>query len=250
MLRPVPSTPILFRPLGRITPARPEPDGSRLRRTICGHARIRRIMPGHVLVEEGTVPALVGVVISGALRIQKLRENGTPHLLGLLFAGDLFGAPLVGPRAAGVEAATAARVACLDHRSFTALLESDRELEREYLLAALGEVDAAYELALLLGIQNRQERLAAFLFGLIERGLGWTDPDGRTILDLPVSRRDVAAYLGIAIETVSRSLHALEQAGALRLIEANSFEIADEPLLRRLAGEMPEARAFGRGHVA
>jgi CRP/FNR family transcriptional regulator, anaerobic regulatory protein len=242
------AAPILFRPLGRLTPSCPQ--RSRLRSRLCGRARIRRVMPGQVLIAEGSEPALCGVVLSGALRICKLREDGALHVLGLLFAGDLFGAPIGGLRAAGVEAATEARVACLDRRSLASLLESDRELERDFLLAALSEVDAAYELVLLLGIPNRQARMAAFLLALVERGVGWRGPRGRTILDLPVPRRDVAAYLGVAIETVSRSLHALEHAGAIRLVEANSIEIMDECLLRRLAGEAREAAAFDRGSAA
>lgn len=211
--------------------------GSYLQRSICDHGHIRHLRPDDVLMHEGTEPMFIGVVLSGVLRLQKLLEDGTHRVLGFLFPGDLFGSPGCADRRAGVEAATDTRVACLDRRTFAALMNGDRELERAFFMAALNELDAVYELSFLLGIHKRDARMAAYLHCLIERGLGEISPSGRREIQLPVPRRDLAAYLAIASETVCRTLHALERAGAIHLIEANRIEVVDERKLRRIAGE-------------
>lgn len=224
----------------------PPDKNSHLHRSIWSRSRTCRLQPDEVLIHQGTEPVFVGVLLSGVLRLQKLYEDGTHRVLGFLFPGDLFGGPGKGVRATGVEAATSACVACLDRRSFAALMEADRRLERAFFMAVLDELDTAYELSFLLGIQRRVARVAAYLYCLIERGLGKNTPTGRRAIELPVPRRDVAAYLAIAGETVCRSLHALERAGAIRLIEANRIEIVDEGMLRQIAGDPLPASPNGR----
>ncbi|GAV33354.1 nitrogen fixation regulation protein FixK [Roseomonas sp. TAS13] len=219
-----------------------------LHRSICDCGRVRRLEPDDVLIHQATEPSFVGVVLSGVLRLQKLHEDGTYRVLRFLFPGALFGNPCRGSRRTGVEAATAAHVACVDHRTFMALMEADRALERTFFAAALDELDAAYELSSLLGNQRRDARVAAYLHCLIARGIGEITPSGRRAVELPVPRRDVAAYLAIAGETLCRSLHALERAGAIRLIEANRIEVVDEGRLCRIAGDPQPARPkYGTG---
>lgn len=217
-------------------------ESSRLHRSICDCGWVRRLEPDEGLIHQGTEPTFVGVVLSGVLRLQKLHKDGTYRVLGFLFPGALFGSPGRGVRASACEAATAAHVACLDHRTFMALMEADRGLERTVFAAALDELDAAYELSSLLGIQRRDARVATYLHCLIARGIGEITPSGRRAIEFPVPRRDMAAYLAIAGETLCRSLHALERAGAIRLIEASRIEVVDEGKLRRIAGDPQPAR--------
>ena len=123
----------------------------------------------------------------------------------------------------------------LARAGFEAVLRRAPEVERAFLVTLLDELDAAREWILMLNGQKVIERVASFLLILLRR----KDPAvaGRPpVLTLPLSRANLAHYLGTRPETLSRALHELEDRGAVRLRDPYLIEIADRARLAAIAG--------------
>jgi CRP/FNR family transcriptional regulator len=229
---------------------RSAPDAEpRLREAFAGLARPRRLRSGETLIAEGAPSCLIGVVANGVLRLQKLKPDGHIQILGLMFAGDLVGLPFGQVALAGVEAATDATVLCLGRSDFEALLGRDPGFARRMLLAMFGELGAAHEALLLLGAPFRRQRIALFLTMLARRrsGDGARDPAVRSVA-IPICRRDMAAYLGTTVETISRTLQDLARQRVIRLADPRHFEILDPVRLHCLAGIDPSEPLPRQGH--
>jgi len=105
----------------------------------------------------------------------------------------------------------------------------------------LDAVDAAHEWMLLLGCKRASERVAALLLMLARRlqpptGAAATTPIPRAI-ELPLSRADLAEYLGLRLETVSRQLNRLESAGVIKRLDRRGIALCDIGELERQSGD-------------
>jgi CRP/FNR family transcriptional regulator, anaerobic regulatory protein len=202
--------------------------------------RIRSYMANAAIAPEPEAFRQVGFVVSGVVRLVKHRPDGADQVIGLLFRGDMFGRIFSHMPPLTIEAATETTLALFDHAAFEALLAQHRELERIILMTVCDELDASYELLTILGSRARAARIASFLLYLCRRTApGERDADGARVLSVPVNRHDMAACLATTVETISRSVHALDAAGAIRIIDPRTFALSDVPRLRHLAGEEP-----------
>lgn len=198
-------------------------------------AHTESVPAGTVLVAEGAQAADVGYVLEGTLAMRKLLVDGREHIIGLLVPGDLFGRVFDGPSGYDVVALTDVRVVRLARAGFEGVLRRAPEVERAFLVTLLDELDAAHEWILMLNGQKVIERVASFLLILLRR----KDPAvaGRPpVLTLPLSRANLAHYLGTRPETLSRALHELEDRGAVRIRDPYLIEIADTARLAAIAG--------------
>jgi CRP/FNR family transcriptional regulator len=223
-------------------------DEPRLREAFAGLARPRRLRSGETLIAEGAPSCLIGVVANGVLRLQKLKPDGHIQILGLMFAGDLVGLPFGHVALASVEAATDATVLCLGRGDFEALLGRDPGFARRMLLAMFGELGAAHEALLLLGSPVRRQRIALFLTMLARRRSGDGARDPARSVAIPICRRDMAAYLGTTVETISRTLQDLARQRVIRLADPRHFETLDPVRLHCLAGVDPSEPLLRQRH--
>jgi CRP/FNR family nitrogen fixation transcriptional regulator len=115
----------------------------------------------------------------------------------------------------------------IKRKSLEVVAEGDPVVTRKLLSMTTRKLEHAENHMLLLGRKNALERVAAFLLEMDER----ITPTG--IMALPMTRRDIADYLGVTLETVSRALSRLQQAGVLEFVGPNHREIAlrDRPRL-------------------
>lgn len=191
----------------------------------------RRVDAGRTLFEEGDPADEVFTLTCGMLKLYKLMSDGRRQIVGFLVPGDFLGLAFGRTYAYTAEAVTPTTVCRFRRPQFMGLLEECPALEKEILGRTSTELAAAQEQMLLLGRKTARERLASFLIALagrrkIERGL----------LPLPMSRTDIADYLGLTIETVSRTLTALRKERLIALPDVHRVEILRRAELERVAG--------------
>ncbi|WP_161594595.1 Crp/Fnr family transcriptional regulator [Marimonas lutisalis] len=180
----------------------------------------------------------IGCIGKGILRMRKSLPDGRDHIVGLLVRGDMFGRVFDGPVHFAIEVATDAEIYMFSRKGFEDLLTRSVELERMVLLNILSELDAAREWMLILANHRTTERLAGFLLVLCRR---WTNIAGVTAsspirIKMPVSRKDMAQFLGTRPESISRAFHALNDDGIIKLNTPHDIEILDFDALIDLSG--------------
>ena len=203
------ATPIA--PPAGIKDAGPELDRLRLVGLTRGFARGREIFG------EGERAGHVYSVISGAVRSFRVLSDGRRQVLDFYLPGDIFGIEPGPDHGAGAEAVS--DVILLVARRSLVADEGDGAVTRRLLRLAVDDLRRSREHVLTLGCRTACERVASFLNDLAVR-LG-----NRRSLDLPMSRQDIADYLGLTIETVSRTFTLFQTAGLIRLHGRRSVEL-------------------------
>ena len=193
--------------------------------------RHRSLEPGEVLFAEGESNDACATLISGALKIRSLDEEGTERVLSLIhpagFAGELF-APLA---RFDVISLTNSEVCLFSRRQYEEAMERFPALGLALLRRSSEELFGARALMAMVGRRTARERVAAFLLAMAEAASDSPcHPAPR--FDLPLSRAELAGLLGMTIETVSRQFSALEKQGAIRRNGLRGIELIDPARLR------------------
>jgi len=160
-------------------------------------------------------------VISGTVRICKLMADGRRHIAEFFYAGDCFGLDGEGERVFAAEAVGDVTVMRFNRAATDRLIDERPELARRMCNMTLRNLAHAQTRLLLLGRMTAPERVASFLIELAERRDVWH------VLDIPMSRNDIADYLGLTIETVCRVLSAMKRAGVIAIPNPHRIEICD-----------------------
>ena len=178
---------------------------------------IRHLAPHESLLLEGDPADRFHRVLSGTVAGYKATADGRRQIVGFFFSGDLVGLTVGESYAYGAEAIERASV-CSVPRARARELSQQAPALHENLLAALDrEIAAAQERLMWLGRKTARERLACFLLECAER-IGKPEKDGRQVVPLPMSQLEIGDYLGLASETVSRTLAELARDGAVAIM--------------------------------
>jgi CRP/FNR family transcriptional regulator, nitrogen fixation regulation protein len=156
----------------------------------------------NVIYAEGDASGCWYKVIAGTVRITKLLADGRRHIAEFHSSGDCFGLDDTSERPSAAEAVGDVIVMRYPRGATDRLVENDLRLARHLCHMTLGELAHAQTRMLLLGRMTATERVANFLLEMADRR------DGKRTIDLPMSRTDIADYLGLTIETVCRVLSA------------------------------------------
>jgi len=159
-------------------------------------------------------------VRTGAVRSYKLLTDGRRQIGSFHLVGDIFGLENGNVHRFTAEAVVTTTVRLIKRQSLEAVAESDAVVSRNLLGMTTRNLQHAEDHMLLLGRKNSLEKVAAFLLEMDDR-LTATGS-----IALPMSRRDIADYLGLTLETVSRALSQLNRAGVLTFIGTNQREIS------------------------
>ncbi len=149
-------------------------------------------------------------VVSGSVRTYKILSDGRRQVGGFYLPGDIFGLEFADEHTLSAEAISDARILVVKRSALNALAGRDASVAQQ-LFALTGRELRRVQDRILLLIQSAQERVAGFLLEMAERAAQ------NNIIDLPMSRQDIADYLGLTIETVSRTLTALETTAAIEV---------------------------------
>lgn len=182
---------------------------------------------------EGDVSGAIYQVESGCIRLQKLCENGRRCILTFCYPGDVFGLGAHGPADVDAEAVCTSRVSRLGKSKLARMMQGEPERAMLLLDAAYGGQDQVAEHVVIISYAQAEQKLAWFLLKLNER-VGQAIGDQR-IVELPMMRADIADYLGMTFETVSREMTKLRDAGTISGHGLRRFSIVRPMVLAALA---------------
>lgn len=219
------STPVKRTPLDAAQSSKmPWLDGAGMRVTVARDA---------ALFYEGDPAEHCYKVVSGAIRICKLLADGRRQLADFFLPDDLVGFDVGEYHSFTAEAITDSVVLKFPRRRIETLMIDDPGAGHALLALAIEHLAAAQTQMVLLGRKNATERLASFILGLVER-TGQARAD-IPVLELTMTRADIADYLGLTIETVSRTFARLKQLDAIALPSPQRVMVRDRALLEDLA---------------
>jgi CRP/FNR family transcriptional regulator len=187
---------------------------------------LQRLKPEQPAVHEGDPARRVFMLTLGALKIYALLGNGRRQVTGFMFPGDFLGVAVEDEYSFTVEALEPSELYWFSRESFDRFVEGNPSVERELYRMAAQELAAAQQQMILLGRKTAAERLASFFVNLLQRSERASGAS-ETRFDLPMSRLDIADYLGLTKETVSRMLTALRKARLIRLDAPSRVEVID-----------------------
>lgn len=197
-----------------------------------------RLGRGQPLFHEGDPASRVFTVTRGTLKLYKLLPDGRRQVTGFMHPGDFLGVSVHDEYAFTAEALEQTQLCVFPRSRFDDFTEDHAELERELYRLAAHELAAAQQQMVLLGRKTAGERLASFFLDLMERAERAGDAPARFI-DLPMSRSDIADYLGLTKETISRVLAQLKTRRLIRLESLDRIEVLDRAGLEQAAeGEL------------
>lgn len=163
-------------------------------------------------------------VVSGTVRICKLLADGRRHIAEFCFSGDFFGID-TSERPYFAEAVDDVIIMRYRRKPTEQLIDQNHALARVLRDAMLRDLANAQGRTLVLGRMTAAERVATFLLEMFDRR------DRKKALDLPMSRNDVADYLGLTIETVCRTLSLFKRAGVIAIPNPHRIELLDRDAL-------------------
>ena len=171
-----------------------------------------RFNRGTAVFSENQPAEHVYLVVSGAVRTVRVLCDGRRQVCSFHLPGDIFALEADRVHRFTTEALAPSTIRFAKRHALTAMAADDPDLGFDIAARLSSELRRANEHVLLLGQKTAEERIMSFLLDMSTRVLS------DEIVELPMSRQDVADYLGLAIETVSRNLTQLEAKGAIELL--------------------------------
>ena len=166
-------------------------------------------------------------VVSGMVRAYKVTVDGRRHVSAFYVPADVFGLETSEQHVFSAEAVTDAEILVVKRSTVTSLAAQDAAMAGHLWLLTGCELHRSQNHMLLLN-KSAPERVASFLLEMADR----IQSDGEVPLSMP--RQDVADYLGLSIETISRMLTRLESASAIALPTCRRVVLRNRPVLRRM----------------
>ena len=204
-------------------------DGSDTFEPLRAAGSVTQFPEGREIFAEGGNSDVFYKVISGVVRTCKFLNDGRRQIEAFHVAGDVFGLELGDERQLSAEAVSDCTLIYYRRRSVETLGQKDGAVTRQLLQYAMQNLAQAQSHALLLGRRGAAEKVAAFL-------LDWAGRLGQQgVVHLAMTRQDMADYLGLTIESVSRSLSQFERDGVIALPNAREVCIRSNEALEDLA---------------
>jgi CRP/FNR family transcriptional regulator len=177
-------------------------------------------------------------VLAGVVKLTKTLSDGRQQIVGLQFAPDFLGRPFRSESAINAEAATPVSLCSFPRATLERMLRESPGLEHRLLQQTLKELDEARDWMVTLGRKTAAEKVASFLL-LIARNIDPAVMQATTTaaFDLPLTRADIADFLGLTIETVSRQLTKLRAEGIIRIENNRHVTVDNIARLARRTGD-------------
>lgn len=193
---------------------------------------------GKLLMEEGDVAQYFFNINSGTVRLFKSLPDGRRQITGFAGTGHFIGLASPQVNTVSAEAMEPVQLCRFSRATMKGMMAEYPALERKLLDVAMHELALSHQQMLLLGRKTALERVASFLLLWVRRQeacAGVALPAVGFHLMLPLSRTDLADYLGLTIETVSRSLSQLKKEGIIEIPNIHEFVLARPQALVNIA---------------
>ncbi len=211
-------------------------------------AAIVEVARGQTFIHEDAPAEHFCILIQGSAKLYKLLADGRRQIIGFEYSGGFLGLAASNGYAFSAEAIEPIRMCRMSRRKLLAVLGGSQAAERCLLDVAVRDLVRAQEQMLLLGRKTATERMASFLLCEATR----PQPRGvqRPRIHLPMSRSDIADYLGLNVETISRTLAKLRKSGVIAIPNIHELVILDLSCLEALArGSLTESASDDGGRV-
>lgn len=200
---------------------------------LAGLSAPQQLEAGETFLAEGERATHFFAITAGSVKVFKLLPDGRRQVTGFLFQGDFLGLAFNNSYTYSAEALTDTTICRMPRRQFEGMVETYPAMERRLRAMASNELAAAQEQMVMLGRKTAQERVASFLLGLIRRQER-QGRDGKAIR-LTMTRTDIADYLGLTTETVSRTFTSLRGDGHIELDGTTLVRVLDRAALQQIA---------------
>jgi len=199
-------------------------------RVLDGKGTIVHFPRSSMIFAEGETSQNIYRVLEGVTRSFRIFMDGRRHIAGFSFTGDFLGLGLQDEHGLSEEAVTDVALILYSRKQIELLAESDPAIHKYIVKALVDGLAESQSRLVMLGQQNAEERLAWFLLRKASRLA-----EGRPLVDLPMGRQDIADYLGLTIETVSRVFTRLKRKRLIDIFNFHQIRILNEPALQSLA---------------
>ena len=166
-------------------------------------------------------------VLTGHVRTYKVLNDGRRQIGAFYLPGDVFGLEIGEEHTFSAEAITDCKILVIKRSALVGLASRDNDVARQLWAMTAAELQRAQDHIMLL-IKTAQERVAGFLLEMAKRSAVAAE------VELPMSRQDIADYLGLTIETVSRTLTQLEKGAAIAVPTSRRIVLRNRAALTRL----------------
>jgi CRP/FNR family transcriptional regulator len=199
----------------------------------------RSFQAGQTVIWSGDRMDFVASVVSGIATLTQTMEDGRRQMVGLLLPSDFVGRPGRSTAPYDVTATTDLVMCCFRKKPFEDMMAQTPHVAQRLLEMTLDELDAAREWMLLLGRKTAREKIASLLAIIARRdtGLKQKATKGAISFDLPLTREEMADYLGLTLETVSRQMSALKRDGVIELEEKRRIVVPNFDMLSDETGD-------------
>jgi CRP/FNR family transcriptional regulator len=195
---------------------------------------VEKFDAGAGILWEGGAASHVFEVAEGVLRVFRILSDGRRAITGFLYAGDILGVSLKDRYLYSAEAVTPTKVRRFTRNRFREQMARFPELRPQLFARLCDEVAAAQDQMVLLARKNAEERVCSFLLQIARRMD--CDRHALPVIEIPMSRLDMADYLGLTIETVSRTMTKLTNRGVIAPTDRHGVMIRKFGKLVLLAG--------------
>ncbi len=193
-------------------------------------------LAGEALAVEGEEITGYASVLSGVVKLSRVLRDGRQQVVGLQFPTDLIGRLFGVASPLTVEAASEVALCRFPKSVLETLVAANPDLKQRLLDRSLQELDDAREWMVTLGRKNAAERIAGLLLLVADRSGLPSAAENTVAFDLPISRGDIADFLGLTIETVSRQFSRLRNEQIIEISGRRRVVVTDLRRLRERAG--------------
>ncbi len=200
-----------------------------------GMKSYKTIEQGEPIIWRGDELQHISSVVSGIASLSRTLEDGRTQVVGLLLPSDFIGSPGRETVDFDVTAVTDVTLCRFERKSFEKLVQDVPHIAQRVMEMALDELNAAREWMVLLGRKTAREKIATFIEMVIRRDNVPVHADEPHIL--PLTREEIANFLGLTLETVSRQLSSMKKDGILTFADRRKFTVLDLAALQEETGD-------------
>jgi CRP/FNR family nitrogen fixation transcriptional regulator len=192
-----------------------------------------RFTKNEALFSQGEAAGFSYKILSGAVRLLRLTSDGRRQIIGFRLPGDVVGIECLSVSTMTAEAVAHVMAVRCSRARIDRAIEDNPKARAELPVLLRQEVADLQRHLVVLGCQTATERVASFLAQLAQR----TRAQENSAIDMYVSRKDIADYVGLTLETVSRTLSELRRSGVVEFPKSRHLVIKSLERLRALTAE-------------
>lgn len=191
--------------------------------------------PDGVIFTEDTPADKIYIIISGTVRMVKHHHDGRRFISAFMTDGDMIGFVSPDKNDFAAESVTETEVCSFSRAAFQSVIESEADVSRSILGTVSNELIESRIHAHILSHDNAKSRIAAFIQLLLAKEYRKRGVDNHLIL--PMKRQDIADYLGMALETLSRTINQMARDGLISLHDYSDVRVQDIGALSKLSDD-------------